>query len=97
VAQLFSLGRLDAPLMGKTKGPMQAEFPVGTTVRIAERSVLERFQQEWRFHNPLQIEQLDFAGRIATVRSAGYYFGGDELYWLEGIPGTWHECCLSQL
>ena len=93
----MALDRLDASFMGKTKGPMQAEFPIGTMVRIVGRSDLERFQQDWHLHHPLQTEQLDFAGRTATVRDLGYYHGGDELYWLEGIPGTWHECCLSQL
>jgi hypothetical protein len=83
--------------MGKTKGPMKAEFPVGTTVRIAARTDLERFHREWHYHNPLQIEQLDFAGRTAIVQNIGLYHGGDELYRLEGIPGIWHECCLGQL
>lgn len=23
-----------------------------------------------------------------------YYHGGDELYWLKGVPGVWHEQCL---
>jgi len=83
--------------MGKTKGPMNAEFPAGTKIRIAERTLLVQFQKEWHLHNPLQDEQLNFAGQITVVRDVGYYFGGDELYWLEGIPGAWHEYCLSKI
>jgi hypothetical protein len=28
---------------------------------------------------------------MTRIKSVGYYHGGDELYWLEEIPGTWHE------
>lgn len=28
-------------------------------------------------------------------REIGYYHGGDELYWLKGVPGVWHERCLK--
>ena len=80
--------------MGKTKGPYNIEFPKGTRVRIASRPELERFQQEWRYHNPLQPEQLAFADHVSTVARIGFYHGGDELYWFHDIPGTWHECCL---
>ena len=80
--------------MGKTRGPYKLEFPEGTRVCIASRPELERFQREWRLHDPLQLEQLDFADRISTVARTGIYHGGDELYWFDDIPGTWHECCL---
>jgi hypothetical protein len=43
----------------------------------------------------LKEEQLAFAGATAVIAQTGYYHGGDELYWLEGIRGSWHECCLS--
>lgn len=80
--------------VGKTKGPYNIEFPEGTRVRIASRTELERFQVEWRYHNPLQPQQLEFADYVSAVARTGIYHGGDELYWLDDIPGTWHECCL---
>jgi hypothetical protein len=82
--------------MGKTKGPYQEEYPVGTPVRIAERSVLEEFRRKWKLHNKLEPEQLDYAGKIAKVESVGFYHGGYELYQLENVPGIWHECCLEK-
>jgi hypothetical protein len=81
--------------MGRVAGPYEAEFPIGTIVRVADREGLERFQREWRFHHPLGDEQLEFGGCVALVLDVGYYHGGDELYRLEGIPGTWHEVCLA--
>jgi hypothetical protein len=80
---------------GKTQGPYHEEFPVGIVVRVAERQALEEFAQVWKYHHPLQPHQLEFAGCIAQVATIDFYHGGDELYSLEGIPGTWHEVCLS--
>jgi hypothetical protein len=80
--------------MGKTRGPYVEEFPVGTSVRIVDRPALAAFSRSWRLHNPLQPEQLQYAGRTATVATVGFYHGGDELYELEGVPGVWHEVCL---
>jgi len=73
----------------------KADFPVGSSVRIADRESLERFQTTWRFHHPLADEQLGFADREARVEAVGYYHGGDPLYTLSGIPGLWHEQCLG--
>lgn len=70
-------------------------FPTGSRVRIGSRSELERFQAEWLFHDPLQDEQLDFAGAVASVTEVGFYHGGAPLYRLDGIPGVWHEQCLG--
>jgi hypothetical protein len=65
-------------------------------VRVRSRATLERYlRPEWKFHNPLDAQQLEHAGRIAKVRHVGYYHGGDELYDLEGVPGAWHEGCLE--
>ena len=72
----------------------QEKFPVGTTVRIAGLPELERFRSEWRFHHPLEANQLGFAGRSTAVATVGFYHGGDVLYTLDGIPGIWHECCV---
>jgi hypothetical protein len=81
--------------MGRIRGPYNADFPAGTKVRIANRAFLEDFSRTWRYHHPLQTQQLDHAGAIAEVEKFGYYYGGDELYWLLGVPGVWHERCLS--
>jgi hypothetical protein len=82
--------------MGKTRGPYKEEFPVGTHVRVANRDSLEEFARTWKLHHPLEPQQLERAGATATVTSVGFYHGGDELYQLEGVPGTWHEICLRR-
>jgi hypothetical protein len=76
--------------MGARNGSYKADFPVGTVVRIPDRAALERFQAEWKLHNPLQVEQLDYAGATASVLKVGFYHGGDELYSLKDVPGLWH-------
>jgi len=81
--------------MGRTRGPYRAEFPKGSTVRIASRSVLEGFLRPvWVYHHPLEPSQLDWAERTAKVADVGFYHGGDELYQLDNVPGIWHEQCL---
>jgi hypothetical protein len=92
---LFSLGLLRT--VGKSNGPYEADFPFGMRVQIADRQVLEQFRRDWHLHHPLDEQQLAFAGRVSTVARLGYYHGGDELYWFDDIPGTWHECCLRAL
>jgi hypothetical protein len=69
-------------------------FPVGTRVQIAPCAELEQFRETWRFHHPLQLEQLTYAAREATVSHVAFYHGGDALYTLTDIPGLWHECCV---
>jgi hypothetical protein len=81
--------------MGTQKGPYNADFPVGTRVRVKSREFLREFQRTWKLHDPLEDFQLDCAGRTATVASAGFYFGADELYTLENIPGIWNESCIE--
>jgi hypothetical protein len=83
--------------MGTRNGRYNADFPVGVRVRIKPRDFLNDFQRTWKFHNPLENIQLDYAGRTTTVARVGYYHGGDELYTLEGTPGIWHEVCLEQV
>jgi hypothetical protein len=75
--------------------PYKELFPKGSRVRVRSRDVLLEFQRTWRFHDPLSDEMLPFAEHAATVSSLGYYHGGDVLYWLDGVPGTWHEVCLE--
>jgi hypothetical protein len=81
--------------VGKTKGLNKAEFEVGSEVRVADRAFLEDFLEAGQYHNELQPEQLEFAGTVAKVKTVEFFHGGDELYTLEGVPGIWHEVCLS--
>jgi len=60
-------------------------------VKIASRPALEQFLRDWKYHNKLQSEQLNYADHLAEVESVGFYHGGDELYKLKGIPGIWHR------
>jgi hypothetical protein len=82
--------------VGKTKGLNQAEFEVGTEVRIADRAFLEEFMEAGQYHHELEPEQLEFAGRAAKVEKVEFFHGGDEIYTLEDIPGAWHEECLHR-
>lgn len=72
-------------------------FPKGTRIRIADRTFLELFVRDWKYHHKLRPEQLDYADHESTVKGVGFYHGGDPLYSLEGIPGLWHEPCLRGL
>jgi hypothetical protein len=73
-----------------------AKYAVGTLVRVKPRAELEAFlRPQWKFHHPLQNEQLEYAGHTAEVRTSAMYHGGDVLYQLSGIPGIWHEACLD--
>jgi hypothetical protein len=73
----------------------QANFPIGSRVRIADAGQLQEFQRTWKFHHKLRPEQLNYAGEIGEVERIGYYHGGDVRYWLRGVPGIWHERCLG--
>ena len=75
--------------------PYNEQFPVATRVQIASKEQLEEFRRSWRYHHPLTVEQLAFAGRPAIVEKVAFYHGGDVLYTLNGIPGMWHEQCLA--
>ena len=83
--------------MGTLEGPHNPEFPNGTKVRIASRTVLEEFVRTWEYHNPLRKEQLEFHDVEAVVEDVGVYHGGDELYKLKGLKGVWHEQCLKEV
>jgi hypothetical protein len=77
--------------------PYSAAFEVGTTVQIADPATLEQFLSTWKYHSPLQKEQLAYADRTANVSKVSYYHGGDALYVLEDVPGIWHEQCLVKI
>jgi hypothetical protein len=74
--------------------PYQEQFPKGTKVKIADRAFLDDFKATWKYHHPLTDEHLRYAGARSQVKGAGFYHGGDVLYQLEDVPGTWHEACL---
>jgi len=69
-------------------------FPKDSTIRIADRVMLENFLTSWQFHNKLQPDQLNYSDQVAQVESVGFYHGGDVLYTLKDIPSIWHEQCL---
>ncbi len=75
--------------------PYEAAFAVGAEVRVVDDLALARFRREWKFHNPVRDEQMAYAGKAAKVKEVGFYHGGDPLYVLDGIPGVWHEECLT--
>ena len=83
--------------MGKTKGAYKAEFVKGSRFKIADRTFLEDFHRTWKLHHRLEPDQLNFADKVANVKSVGFYHGGDELYELEGVLGIWHERCLTAI
>jgi hypothetical protein len=83
--------------MGKTRGPYKEEFPAGSRVQIVDVESLKEFARGWKLHHPLENSQLGFAGEIAEVEEVSFYHGGDELYRLRGLPGYWHEQCLTAL
>ena len=71
------------------------KFPQGTRVKVVDRKRLIDFSATWNKHHPLQSEQLEYADRVAIVKSIGWYFGGDPVYSLEGLPGSWLDPCLE--
>lgn len=73
----------------------RARFPVDATVRVADVETLRSFARPiWKLHHPLASEQLALAGQTAVVARVTFFHGGDVLYELVGVPGTWHEACL---
>jgi len=74
----------------------KADFPVGTSVRVASRRDLEEFARSWKYHHQLAPEQIEFADQLAEVEEVSFYHGGDPLYLLRGVPGLWHERCLQR-
>ena len=71
------------------------DFPKGAKVRMKGRDFLESFRDTWRYHDPLQSEQVGYSDRVTEVESVGFYHGGDVLYTLRSVPGIWHEQCLA--
>ena len=74
--------------------PYKEAFPVATRVRVADGEFLELFVKEWTYHHKLLPEQLEYANRRTMVKGVSFYRGGDPVYTLEDVPGTWLEQCL---
>ena len=49
--------------MGTTRGPYNEEYSVGSQVRIVGETKLKEFHQTWKYHHPLEENQLRYAGR----------------------------------
>jgi hypothetical protein len=67
-------------------------FDGGEYVRIVEVEALRRFQQSWKWHNPLQEEQLAYAGKDVRIVGVSYYHGGTPLWmfeWKYGFDGMY--------
>jgi hypothetical protein len=69
-------------------------FAVGTLVRVEERETLDRFLSTPTQHSSLTHDQLEYAGCKAVISEIAFDPGGEPLYSLENIPGTWYEACL---
>lgn len=70
-------------------------FPVGSRVRVASEALLLDFIANWKYHRPLQKDQLKYAGLASIVSDVGFYHGGDILYQLKDTGNSiWHESCL---
>ena len=80
--------------MNTTEFAYMEKFPEGSQVKIADLPFLDNFLNTWKYHHKLEPHQLKYADKVATVKLVGFYHGGDILYELEGVPGTWHEQCL---
>ena len=71
--------------------PYKEKYPVGTIIRIASVERLLEFKRTWKYHHPILDEQIKAAGKVDKVKGVAFYHGGDALYALEGVSGTWHE------
>jgi hypothetical protein len=75
--------------------PYQERYLAGTNIRIGSVERLLEFKRTWKYHHPISDEQIKAAGKVAKVKGASFYHGGDVLYALEGIGGIWHEQVLD--
>lgn len=67
------------------------KYPAGTNIRIASFERLLEFKRTWKYHHPISDEQIKAAGKVDKVKEVSFYHGGDVLYALERVGGTWHE------
>jgi hypothetical protein len=67
-------------------------FLRGENVKIKPPEFLRQYlAPDWRWHNPLDSDNLKFAGGVFAVVDIGYFHGGEVMYELQGIRGFWHE------
>ena len=57
----------------KRKVSITRSFEVGSEVRIADRAFLESFLEAGQYHNELEPEQLEYAGRMAKVKDVTFF------------------------
>jgi len=76
-------------------GPCKEQFPVGTKVQVKDEGYLRQFQERWKSHHPISLEQIETAGQVDIVTNVGFNHGGNVLYKLQRLPGIWHEECLE--
>lgn len=77
------------------KGYDPSKFKAGSEVCVVSRAALDGCLATWKLRHELQPDQQACAGQTARVVRPEMYRGGDRLYELEGISGTWHEQCLE--
>jgi hypothetical protein len=75
--------------------PYKEKYPAGTKIRIASVERLLEFKRTWKYHHPILDEQIKAAGKAAKVKGVSFYHGGDALYTLQEVGGTWHEQVLD--
>lgn len=75
--------------------PYREKFLLGSLVQIAGEELLLQFMRNSKFHHKMTDEQLHYAARTAQVAKVSFHHDGDVFYQLSGVPGTWHERCLS--
>jgi hypothetical protein len=63
--------------MGHIKGLYNQDFSIGENAKIASLDKLKGFIQEWKYHHPLVLDHLKYAGRIAEIEEVGFYHCGD--------------------
>ena len=83
--------------MGTMKFLYREKFPVGSNVRIKDAAELEEFRRTWKLHHPISAEQVVCGGRLDSIRSVGFYHGGDVLYQLKSAPGVARETSRRRL
>ena len=82
--------------MGKTKGVNQAEFEVGSEVRIADRAFVEEFPpRPGNITMSSSPSRLEFAGRTAKVKAVEFSRRRRGFTPWKASRSVWHEECLA--
>ena len=87
---------MSEPKPNLNPSPYEERFPFGCRVRVADEATLRRFAATWKYHHPLQEEQVKYAGMVTTVRTVSFYHGGEVLYQLRDTRDfVWYDACLE--